>query len=86
MDLASKEWKKLAILKAIIQNEKKGLLDEIEALLERRGISIKEENENVPMSFSDFKAGIDQSIDDFKNGRFATHDEFGEMIKGWGTK
>ena len=86
MEFSARDKRKYAIIRALINSEKAGLIEKLEALLASEGIAITENDGFKPMLEDEFKAGIEQALDDYKNARYSTHKEFGEMIKGWSTE
>ncbi|MGB0429562.1 MAG: hypothetical protein ACPGLV_03750 [Bacteroidia bacterium] len=83
MEFASKESKMFAIIKALIKSDKVEVLEKVEKLLRKEGVFIDDDADNEPMTIEELKAGINQSINDYEQGRFVSNEEFGEIIKGW---
>jgi hypothetical protein len=75
MEFASKESKIYAIVKALIKSDKVDVLEKVEKLLRKEGVFIDDESENEPMTIEEFRAGINQSINDYEQGRVVSNEE-----------
>lgn len=83
MEFASRESKMYATIKALIKSDKDELLDKVEKLLRNEGVFFDDENAYKAMTIEEFKAGINQSLNDYEQGRFISNEEFGKIIKEW---
>jgi len=70
--------RKLHFIQEFLKVQSEEVISKLEKVLTK-----SEDAEFKPMSMEQFNAEIDESMEDFKAGRFSTSEELLEEIKGW---
>ncbi|MCK5906267.1 MAG: hypothetical protein KAG37_01680 [Flavobacteriales bacterium] len=70
--------RKLHFIQEFLKVQSEDVISKLEKVLTK-----SDNSEFKPMSMEQFNAEIDESLEDFKAGRFSTSDELLEEIKGW---
>jgi hypothetical protein len=70
MDL---QTRKIAFVQEFLKLQSEEVISQLEKLLKKK--TVGNQDDLKPMSFEEFNSRIDQSEDDFKNGRFKSTSE-----------
>ena len=75
MDL---QTRKLHLIQEFLKVQSEEVISKLEKILTK-----SDDSEFRPMSMNQFNAEIDESMEDFKAGRYSTSEELIEEVKGW---